>query len=97
MTLSKIELIAALNEQIGLNKAEANDMVDTFFEEIRTTLEGNESVKLNGFGIFKLLDRKPRRGFNPKTGEEHPIKARRVVTFHSSPILKNLVKKNYEG
>jgi len=97
MTLSKIELIAALNEQIGLNKAEANDMVDTFFEEIRTTLEGNESVKLTGFGNFRLLDKKPRRGFNPKTGEEHSIKARRVVTFHPSPLLKDLITKNYQG
>ena len=75
-------------EQVGLNKREAKDMVDTFFGEIRDALERGESVKLSGFGNFQLRDKPQRPGRNPKTGEEIPISARRVVTFHASQKLK---------
>src|SRR3990167_6162112 len=59
-------------------------MVEAFFEEIRAQLESGESVKLSGFGNFQLRDIPQRPGRNPKTGEEIPITARRVVTFHPS-------------
>ena len=65
------------------------------FEEIRGALERGESVKLSGFGNFQLRDKPQRPGRNPKTGEEIPITARRVVTFHASQKLKALVDKNY--
>ena len=81
-TLTKAELADMLFEKVGLNKREAKDMVETFFEEIRTALEGGSSVKLSGFGNFQLRDKPQRPGRNPKTGEEIPITARRVVTFH---------------
>lgn len=87
-TLTKAELAELLFEQVGLNKREAKDMVETFFEEIRDALERGESVKLSGFGNFQLRDKPQRPGRNPKTGEEIPISARRVVTFHASQKLK---------
>jgi integration host factor subunit alpha len=87
-TLTKAELAELLFEQVGLNKREAKDMVDTFFGEIRDALERGESVKLSGFGNFQLRDKPQRPGRNPKTGEEIPISARRVVTFHASQKLK---------
>ncbi len=90
-TLTKAELAELLFEQVGLNKREAKDMVDTFFGEIRDALERGESVKLSGFGNFQLRDKPQRPGRNPKTGEEIPISARRVVTFHASQKLKALV------
>jgi integration host factor subunit alpha len=68
-----------------------------FFEEIRTALEKNENVRLSSFGNFLLLDKNQRPGRNPKSDEDRLIKARRVVTFHPSPILKDLVKINYQG
>ena len=91
MTLTKAELADLLFEQLGLNKREAKDMVETFFEEIRLALENGESVKLSGFGNFQLRDKPQRPGRNPKTGEEIPITARRVVTFHASQKLKAMV------
>src|SRR4030065_414468 len=87
MTLTKAELADLLFEKVGLNKREAKDMVEAFFEEIRGALERGESVKLSGFGNFQLRDKPQRPGRNPKTGEEIPITARRVGTFHPSHKL----------
>ena len=91
MTLTKAELADLLFEQLGLNKREAKDMVERFFEEIRISLERGDSVKLSGFGNFQLRAKPQRPGRNPKTGEEIPITARRVVTFHASQKLKAMV------
>ncbi len=92
MTLTKAELADLLFERVGLNKREAKDMVECFFEEVRTSLEAGDSVKLSGFGNFQLRDKPQRPGRNPKTGEEIPISARRVVTFHASQMLKIAVE-----
>jgi integration host factor subunit alpha len=91
-TLTKAELAELLFEQVGLNKREAKDMVETFFGEIRNALERGAEVKLSGFGNFQLRDKPQRPGRNPKTGEEIPITARRVVTFHASQKLKGMVE-----
>ncbi|GMV01018.1 MAG: hypothetical protein AMXMBFR52_06740 [Burkholderiales bacterium] len=92
LTLTKAELAEMLFERVGLNKREAKDMVETFFDEIRDALGRGESVKLSGFGNFQLRDKPQRPGRNPKTGEEIPISARRVVTFHASQKLKSQIE-----
>lgn len=92
-TLTKAELAEMLFERVGLNKREAKDMVETFFDEIREALERGEFVKLSGFGNFQLRDKPQRPGRNPKTGEAIPISARRVVTFHASQKLKAMVER----
>lgn len=97
MTLTKAELADLMFEKVGLNKREAKDMVESFFEEIRMALEKGKSVKLSGFGNFQLREKPQRPGRNPKTGEEIPITARRVVTFHASQKLKQLVETTYRG
>ena len=96
-TLTKAELAELLFDHVGLNKREAKDMVEAFFEVIRDALEGGESVKLSGFGNFQLRDKPQRPGRNPKTGEAIPIAARRVVTFHASQKLKVLVEGGAES
>jgi len=88
MTLTKADIAEHLFEEIGLNKREAKELVDLFFEEIRCALENNTSVKLSSFGNFTLRDKAQRPGRNPRTGEEKPVSARRVVTFHSGLKLK---------
>ena len=94
-TLTKAELADLLFEKVGFNKREAKDMVESFFEEVRLALENAEGVKLSGFGNFQLRDKPQRPGRNPKTGEEIPITARRVVTFHASQKLKAMVEERY--
>jgi integration host factor subunit alpha len=92
MTVTKATLATALFEQLGVNKREANDLVDRFFEEISAALEAGDVVKLSGFGNFTLREKPPRPGRNPKTGQAIPILARRVVTFHPSSRLRSRVK-----
>jgi integration host factor subunit alpha len=88
MALTKADMAEHLFEELGLNKREAKDVVEMFFEEIRCALERGEQVKLSGFGNFDLREKKQRPGRNPKTGEEIPITARRVVTFRPGQKLK---------
>ncbi len=91
-SLTKADMAERLFEDLGLNKREAKDMVETFFDEIRESLAANEQVKLSGFGNFDLRDKGQRPGRNPKTGEEVPISARRVVTFRPGQKLKDRVE-----
>lgn len=92
MTITKAELAELLYANVGLNNREAKEMVEAFFKEISASLELGEEVKLAGFGVFSLRDKPERPGRNPKTGQEVRISARRVVTFHASGHLKNLVE-----
>ena len=91
-SLTKADLAERLYEELGFNKREAKELVEGFFDEIRLSLESNESVKLSGFGNFELRDKKQRPGRNPKTGEEIPITARRVVTFRPGQKLRARVE-----
>lgn len=93
-TLTKSDLAELLFEQVGLNKREAKDMLEAFFDEISDALERGESVKLTGFGNFQLRDKVSRPGRNPRTGVEVDIPARRVVTFHASQKLKDATGKS---
>jgi integration host factor subunit alpha len=88
MAITKADFAEKLFDEIGLNKREAKEMVELFFEEIKESLEHGEQVKISGFGKFELRDKNSRPGRNPKTGEEIPITARRVVTFRSGQKLK---------
>jgi len=88
MTLTKADFAEQLFDELGISKREAKDMLELFFEEIKEALEQGEPVKISGFGKFRLSDKVGRPGRNPKTGEEIPITARRVVTFKASQKLK---------
>lgn len=92
MSLTKADLAAALFDEVGLNKREAKEFVDAWFETIRLALEDGDHVKLSGFGNFQLRDKNQRPGRNPKTGEEIPISARRVVTFKPGQKLRTRVE-----
>ena len=92
MALTKADMAEMLFEELGLNKREAKELVELFFEEIRAALEGGNDVKLSGFGNFILRTKNERPGRNPKTGEEIPITARRVVTFRPGQKLKARVE-----
>lgn len=92
MALTKADIAETLFTEVGLTKREAKEMVEAFFEEIRVSLESNEQVKISGFGNFDLRDKGERPGRNPKTGEDIPITARRVVTFKPGQKLKSKVE-----
>ena len=92
MTLTKSDIVKDLNNEIGLNKREAKELVDSFFDNIKKLLSQGHEVKLSGFGNFQLKDKSSRPGRNPRTGEDVEITARRVVTFKSGQILKESMK-----
>ncbi len=92
MALTKADMAEILYEQLGLNKREAKELVESFFEEVRLALEEGNDVKLSGFGNFILRTKGERPGRNPKTGEDVPISARRVVTFRPGQKLKARVE-----
>ncbi len=92
MALIKADMVESLFNELGLNKKEAGELVELFFEELAASLAVGKQVKLSGFGNFDLRDKKERPGRNPKTGEEIPISARRVVTFRAGEKLKARVE-----
>ena len=87
-TLTKAEMTERLFEELDINRREAKEFVEMFFNEIRLALEKGDAVKLSGFGSFDLRDKNERPGRNPRTGEDIPITARRVVTFRTGQKLK---------
>ncbi len=91
--LTKADLSEHLNDVVGLNKREAKELVELLFEELRESLIDGEPVRLSGFGNFELRDKNERPGRNPKTGEEVPVSARRVVTFRAGQKLRSQVER----
>ena len=89
--LTKAQLAELLFEQIGLNKREAKEMVDAFFEQISQALVSGDEVKLSGFGNFQLRTKAPRTGRNPRTGETIAIAASTTVKFKPGKSLKDAV------
>jgi len=92
MALTKADMAESLFNELGLNKREARELVNGFYEDLRAALASGEQVKLSGFGNFDLRDKNQRPGRNPKTGVEIPITARRVVTFRPGQKLKARVE-----
>ena len=92
MSLTKVDMAESLFNKLGLNKKEARELVDLFFQELGASLAVGEQIKLSGFGNFYLRDKNERPGRNPKTGEKVLITARRVVTFSPGNKLKARVE-----
>ena len=88
-TLTKAELAELLYEQLGLNKREAKDFIEEFFELITQQVAQGQDVKISGFGNFQIRTKQARPGRNPRTGEPVMVEARRAVTFHASNSLKS--------
>ncbi len=96
MALARADMANSLFNAIGVNKREARELVDLFFQELEACLADGEQVRLSGFGNFYLRDKNERPGRNPKTSEKVLIPARRVVTFRAGQKLKARVE-GYAG
>ena len=96
MTITKDSLVEMVHNEIGLNKREAKELIECFFEQIKKSLEKGNDIKLSGFGNFTLRDKSPRPEEIQKTGEEVTISSRRVVTFKSGLKLKSKLE-GYDG
>lgn len=96
MSLTKIEIIESVYEQLDIPKKDCIRIVESLFEIIKNDLGRGEAVMISGFGRWSVRAKKDRKGRNPKTGELLTIHARKVVTFKPSTVLKdavNLIKR----
>jgi integration host factor subunit alpha len=89
MALTKIEIVNMLYEHIGIPNVECAHLVESVFEIIKSELEKGTPVMVSGFGKWTVNSKRARRGRNPQTGEDLTIKARKVVTFKASPVLRD--------
>lgn len=92
-TITKNDLIEVAMKNSSLTRADAYRLIEDFFDVMTKSLEEGDEVKVSGFGNFVLRDKGERIGRNPKTKEEFPINARRVVSFHTSNLLKEQIRK----
>ncbi|MDO9528019.1 MAG: HU family DNA-binding protein [Syntrophales bacterium] len=90
--MTKAELIAAIANDAGITKVAAAKALGSYMETVTQELKKNGKFGLVGFGSFKVVKRKARKGRNPQTGEEIKIKARKVVRFKPGMALTNKVK-----
>ena len=90
-TLTRAHLSEAVYQEVGLSRNESADLVERVLDEIAASLLKGETVKLSSFGTFAVRKKGGRVGRNPKTGEEVPIKPRRVLVFRPSHVLKDLI------
>jgi integration host factor subunit alpha len=91
MVLTKIEIVNMLNEEIGIPKVECTRIVERFFDIIKSELDKGNPVMVSGFGKWTVKAKRERKGRNPQTGEVLSIKARKVVTFKPSTVLRDAV------
>jgi len=94
--LTKDDIVDRMHEKVGFPVKEAKEILEILLEEIKSTLESGSNVKINGFGVWSVKDKKARPGRNPHTGEPIEISARRVVTFSSSDKLKDIVTTSWK-
>lgn len=92
-TVTRAHLSEAVYQEVGLSRNESATLVESVLKEISDCLTTGTTVKLSSFGTFSVRQKGGRMGRNPKTGEEVPIKPRRVLVFRPSHVLKERINK----
>lgn len=96
-TVTRAQLAEAVYQEVGLSRNDSAQLVDVILEEVSQALIKDEMVKLSSFGSFQVRSKGERVGRNPKTGEEVPIKPRRVLVFRASHVLKDKINRSLAG
>jgi len=94
-TITRADLTDAVYRSLGISRNESSAFVERILDEVASTLEDGETVKISSFGTFSVREKKLRMGRNPKTGEEVPIEPRRVITFRASHVLKDQINNSH--
>ena len=90
-TVTRADLCEAVHEEVGLTRQDCSELVERTLELMAQALEKGEQVKLSGFGVFQVREKRARMGRNPKTGQPAAIHPRRVISFRASQIMKGRV------
>ena len=96
MAMTKADIVEIIHQKVGFGRKESTEIVEQVFEIIQETLENGEKVKISGFGNFVVRQKRPRRGRNPKSGDEIVISARKVVTFKPGLVLRKALNQDRE-
>lgn len=91
-TVTRADLAEAVHKEVGLSRQDCAELVERTLDLVIEALERGEEVKLSGFGVFQVRDKRARVGRNPKTGEPAPIDPRRVISFRASQLMKAKVQ-----
>lgn len=91
--MTKADIVEKVANKIGFTKKESQDLVESVFNLLKSTLESGENIKISGFGKFEVKQKKDRRGRNPQTGESITIEARRILSFKPSTLLRTAVNR----
>lgn len=91
MALTKEKIISSIYDQVGLSKNQSQNVVEKLLEIMKQNLENGEDVLVSGFGKFVVKEKSARRGRNPQTSKELQLRARRVVVFKTSGVLRDKI------
>ncbi|MBW1970894.1 MAG: integration host factor subunit alpha [Deltaproteobacteria bacterium] len=91
MTLTKVQIVESIHNQIGLPKNKTTEIVETLLEIIKSSLASGEDVLISNFGKFCLNEKAERKGRNPATGDDLMLEPRKVVTFRCSGKLRDRI------
>ena len=90
--MTKKDIVLKITDMTGIKQIDVKKIVQKTFDVIVDSLMRNEKVELRNFGVFKIKERKPRSGRNPRTGESVPVPARKVVVFKPGLEMKQKIK-----
>jgi len=93
MTLTKEKLIDNIYNQVGLSKNQSRRVIESLLEIIKQTVEKGENLLVSGFGKFIVKDKAARKGRNPQTKEDLKLRARKVVVFRTSGVLRKKINR----
>ena len=91
MALTKENIINCVYNQVGLSKSKSRVVIESLLEIMKRTLEGGEDILISGFGKFEVKKKSARRGRNPQTTEDLQLRARKVVVFKTSGVLRKKI------
>ena len=94
MGLTKNKLVTRLQTQTGMSKQESGQIVESLFKVMKGTLANGEDLLISGFGTFLIRQKNERRGRNPQTKEALMLKARKVLVFKTSKVLRSRINES---
>jgi integration host factor subunit beta len=95
--MTKADLVEKVTRLGDLTRRDGEVIVETIFDSVITALQGGDKIEIRGFGSFRIRQRNPRIGRNPKTGERVEVPAKRVPYFKPSKELRDLVNPEEAG
>ena len=92
MALTKKDLVLTVAKETGITQVEVKRVIQRTLNHVIESLKEGKAIELRNFGVFKVRTRAPRRGRNPKTGQEVPVPSKRVVVFKPGLLMRQDIK-----